>query len=92
VAVPEFLFAIEISGTLPLSEMIRDLASQVLTHAGVPTADTSSLVDAVHAAVDRSRSDGRVPCTVRFHAHAGQMDIDVTSDQGSLWRDARPIA
>jgi hypothetical protein len=89
VAAPEFLFAIELSGPVPPRDMIRDLASQILAHAGLPNDEAPTLVDALHAAVDRSGSAGGVSCRVRFHAHDGTLEIDVTSGDTKIWSDSR---
>lgn len=84
-AAPEFVFAIEISGPLPSSRMLRDLASHVLGHAGCPTADVPAIVEALHAAVAGSASGGTVSCGVRFRAHAGEVVIDVESKGARIW-------
>ena len=91
-AAPEFLFAIELSGPLLPIAMIRDLACQVLVSAGCSSAEAAPLADALHAAVDRSAGAGHRSCKVQFHAHQGELNIDVTSDQGSIWHDTRRLA
>jgi len=82
-----FVFALELSGRVPPSALLRELASGVFASAGVAAAAPPSLVDGLQAAVEGA--GGR--CHVRFLAEAGELEIVVTSSAGRIWRTSRAI-
>jgi hypothetical protein len=93
VAVREFLFEIELSGPTPSRDMLSDLACQAFAQAGCSNADLQAIVDALHSAVASCTSAGEVLCGLRFRAHAGELEIDVTaSGGGRVWHASRRTA
>jgi len=93
VAARDFLFEIEFSGPVPSGEMLSDLACQVLEHVGCSSADLPAMVDELQAAMAGCASVGDVSCGLRFRAHAGELEIDVTSSGGGrIWHASRRMA
>ena len=57
-----------------------------------PTA-VPAIVDALQSAVARCATAGEVFCGLRFRAHAGELEIDVTSRGGGrIWHASRRTA
>ena len=89
-AAQEFLFEIELCGPVPSRDLLSDLACQVFAQAGCSNADLPAIVDALHSAVTGCVSAGEACCGLRFLAHAGELDIDVTSSGGGrIWHASR---
>jgi hypothetical protein len=93
VAVHEFLFEIELSGPVPSRDLLSDLAGHVFEQAGCSSADLPAIVDALQSAVSACAAAGEVFCGLRFRAHAGELEIDVTSSGGGrIWHASRRTA
>jgi hypothetical protein len=92
VAAHEFLFAIELPGPAPSDELLSDLASHVLDHAGCPQDGVGGLVEVLRdLLVVRPEGDaGRLD--VRFCARAGRLEIVVTADSRPVWRASMPTS
>ena len=89
-AAHEFLFKIELSGPVPSRDLLSDLACQVFAQAGCSDAELPAIVDSLHSAVTGCASAGEVCCGLRFLAHAGELDIDLTSGGGGrIWHASR---
>jgi hypothetical protein len=88
----EFSFAIELSGAAGSRDMLSELVSRMLGHVGCACEAIPGIVDALQKAVVRARLGGRIPCSVRFTAHAGELTIDVSSGARSVWNLSQPIA
>ena len=92
-AAHEFLFEIELSGPVPSRDLLSDLACQVFEQAGCSSADLPAIVDALQSAVAGCAAAGEVSCGLRFRAHAGELEIDVTSSGGGrIWHASRRTA
>jgi hypothetical protein len=90
VADHEFLFEIELRGPIPSREMLSQLASQMFEHVGCSSADLPRMVDELQSAVAACAS--ATPVGLRFRAHGGRLEIDVTSGGGAVWHASRQMA
>ena len=85
----EFFLAIDLSDHAASRELLRDVATRVLTQAGCGTDLVPGAIDEV---VAKSTSAGERRCRVTFEARDGRLDIVVSSAAGPLWQTTESIA
>jgi hypothetical protein len=86
--VDEFVLALQLSGSGPADDMMRELARSVLTRVGYGDKVVDELVTLVGAA--RPPGAAGVPCRMRFLAHAGELQIAVAFGDRE-WQTRRPL-
>ena len=87
-AVPEFLFAITLSGEAPDHQMLTDIMRAVLGHAGVKGDAIDRLLQEL---VARQWASPPGPgCNLQLQANGAEVVV-VVSEQGREWRTACPI-
>jgi len=86
----EFVFALHLSERGGFDEMLGDLASSVLRHAGYPETDIAGLGDEMRAGVAKAGMAG-AEYDVEFLAHAGELRIVVSCDGRRVFSTSRPL-
>ena len=87
---PEFVFTLHLSAEGPFDDMLRDLATTVLRHAGCAEASVAAIADETTSEVN-THCSGRNGCDVRFRAHGGAIEIDVSQGGRSLFHTSRRL-
>jgi hypothetical protein len=88
VAAPEFFFSIDLSDQADSREMLAEVVARVVAQAG-PGAN--GLLKSVEAAIERSLPAGP-HCCVTFLAHAGRLEVTVSTPAGQIWRATESLA
>ena len=81
----EFFFALELSSQGAPTSLVDDLAAQVVRYVGCSLGAAPAVTAAVEKAIGQASLDQR-RCDVQFRAHAGSLEILVSSGDGSLWQ------
>jgi len=87
----EFFFALEFSSQGVSAQLLTALASQVLLHLGSSAEAVPELDEALQEAVAQGAATGDRRCDVQFRAHAGRLEILVSSNGGRVWQTSRTI-
>jgi hypothetical protein len=90
VSAPEFRFDITFSEDPPggdAPDVLVDVIRSVLAHVGLKGKATDRVLA---QAVKAQRAAPAGPCTVRFTAHAGQLEIAL-SQSGQSWQTSCPV-
>jgi hypothetical protein len=87
VAVPDFFFAIDLSGG-DSNDMFRQVVSRLLVQAGCAVDAAPQIIDSLVAAIGGDPQG----CRVTFAARNGKLDIEVTSAAGRLMQASHPLA
>jgi hypothetical protein len=87
VSVPDFEFALQLSDHDAGDDMLRDLVRSVLGRVGYAVGAIDELLSLIGAA---RAHEPAVPCHMRFHVHAGELHIAVTSGDRE-WQTRRPL-
>ena len=82
----DFVFALEFSSQGAPTSLVEDLASQVLRHVGCTLEVVPGLTAAFESAVAENSAGGRRRCDVQFRAHAGTLDVLISSNGGRVWQ------
>jgi len=93
VAAREFSFAISMSGQPP-QDMLGDLVSGLLGHAGCSDDVVPGVVEAVQGAMGaaaRTNLASGSLCSVRLSARGGEVQIEVRSGTDLVWQGRQPI-
>jgi len=88
-AVPEFLFAITLSGEAPDHQMLTDIMRAVLGHVGVTGDDIDRLREELRAS--HWATPPGAGCNLQLRANGAEVQV-VVSQQGREWRTACPIS
>ena len=84
-SVPEFLFAVRLSGREPFDNVLCDVATNVFRHVGCTAAVVAELVDELQAVVT-SNLDGEPDVRVQFRGHSGSCEVIVSVANHEVWR------
>jgi hypothetical protein len=87
----EFLFALDLSGGVPLDGMLAELARAVLGHVGCASPAIDALTGQLGAALAEHGANGRGRCEVRFRARRGELEIIVAGAGRPDWRTICPL-
>ena len=87
---PEFVFTLHFSAEGRYDEMLRDLATTVLRHAGCAESSVARTADAIASEV-AAGCRGHGECDLRFRAHGGAIEVDVSQSGRSLYRTERRL-
>jgi hypothetical protein len=91
VADHEFYFQIELTGRPESNDMLRELASHVLSQCGCSKETVPAVLSALQTAVARTTASGSSGCRLKFVAHDGRLDIAVSSEDGPPWQTSHPL-
>jgi hypothetical protein len=83
------MFALTVAEDDRLDALLRDLTTSVLNHLGYDATAIAALDDQVRASVSTGRAAGEY--NVRFRAHAGEIDIDVSRGGRHLFHTSRRL-
>jgi len=87
VSLPEFVFAVHLSGQ-PDDDMLGDLTATILRFVG-SGAVTAEIVEELRARVVKGRAGGPADCDVRFNARDGKLVIAVSQGNRHIWGTSR---
>lgn len=90
-SVPDFAFAVRISGGAPLEDLLNDVASAVLRHAGCVPEAVDELTTALRGALLEARRQSEGGLGVQLRAHAGELEIAVSQGERWTWRTSRSM-
>ncbi len=86
----EFVFDVRLDDVSRFGELVNELATSVLRHAGYPpTAAVDVLADVQGAVAGAPAADRS--CEVQFRASRGELHVVLTYADGRVWRLARPL-
>jgi hypothetical protein len=92
VAAHEFLFTIELPGPVPSDELLCDLASHVLGHAGCEKDGVADLVEALRNLLVMRAANAGGRLDVRFRACGGRVEVVVTAGSIPVWQASMPTS
>ena len=85
VAIPEFVFVVQISGCRHPHEVLNEVAANVFSHVGCTSATVSELSARLSSAI-AGHLGTAAEVEVAFHAHPGSCDVVVTARDHEVWR------
>jgi hypothetical protein len=85
VSVPEFLFAVRLSGAEPFDNVLSDVATNVFRHVGCTTTAATELVERLNAVV-AANLDGEPDVRVQFRGISGTCEVVVFVANQEVWR------
>ena len=87
----DFFFALEFSSQGAPAPLVEELASQVLKYVGCTATPVPQMTAALEHAVAKTTAGGERRCDVQFRAHAGKLDILITSNGGRVFQETVAI-
>ncbi len=84
-SVPEFLFAVRLSGREPFDNVLSDVATNVFRHVGCTTTVVVELVERLNAVV-AANLDGEPDVRVQFRGISGTCEVVVFVANQEVWR------
>ena len=86
----DFVFALDLSNPAQLDSMLVEVARAVFAHVGYSAEAARDLTAELRNAVIEATTGGQ-PCSLRFEAHAGELQVLVSRDGGSGWRTSHRL-
>jgi hypothetical protein len=90
VAIPEFVFVVQLSGCRHPHEVLNQVAENVFSHVGCTAATVSELASQLSSAIAGHLAAAE-ELQVAFHAHPGSCDVIVTARDREVWRMTRGL-
>lgn len=87
---PEFMFAMQFPEEGRFEEMLKDLTTSVLRHAGYTGGAAAALTAEISAGVANGCRPGSA-CDVEFRAHAGELVLVVSQGGRRIFRTSRRL-
>ena len=84
-SVPEFLFALRLSGHEPFDVVLADVASTVFRHVGCGAGVVTRLVNELNAVV-APKLNGAADVHVQFRGQSGSCEVIVRAGAREIWR------
>ena len=85
----EFLFAVSLADPGRFDDMLNEVAASVLRHAGCAATSVTQVIEEIHAIVTGSGSG--TAFDVQFRAHAGSIEVVVSTRDREIWRTSRRL-
>jgi hypothetical protein len=86
----DFVFTLDLSDPPQFDAMLAELARAVCAHVGYEAGPAGELTVTVQTALGQAAA-GQTRCAVRFEAHAGELRVAISTDNGAVWRTSRPL-
>lgn len=83
----DFFFALEVSSQGAPAALVDDLAQQIFKYVGCASTSIPAMTEAIERAVEKTDTVGVRRCDVQFRAHAGKLDIMISSNGGRIFQE-----